>query len=77
MKSKFFQEQETRGLLINSGRKTCLSQITIFSHISFWRYEINKLINKFLLSGDKFKTEMHLSQPSFSNSACGPFTKKN
>ena len=30
---------------------------------------------KFLLSGDKFMPEMHLKQPGFSYSACGPFTK--
>ena len=30
---------------------------------------------KFLLSGDKFMPEMHLKQPGFTYSACGPFTK--
>ena len=29
----------------------------------------------FLLVGDKFMPEMHLQQPSFTYSACGPFTK--
>ena len=29
----------------------------------------------FLLAGDKFIPEMHLKQPGFINSACGPFTK--
>ena len=28
-----------------------------------------------LLVGDKFSPEMHLKQPGFTNSACGPFTK--
>ena len=32
-------------------------------------------INKFLLAGDKFMPEMHLRQPGFTYSACGPFTK--
>ena len=32
--------------------------------------------NKFLLVGDKFMPEMHLRQPQFVYSACGPFTKK-
>ena len=32
-------------------------------------------INKFLLAGDKFMPEMHLRQPQFTYSACGPFTK--
>ena len=31
--------------------------------------------NKFLLAGDKFMPEMHLRQPGFNYSACGPFTK--
>ena len=32
-------------------------------------------MNKFLLVGDKFKPEMHLKQPGFTYSACGPFAK--
>ena len=31
--------------------------------------------NKFLLAGDKFMPEMHLRQPHFTYSPCGPFTK--
>ena len=36
---------------------------------------MNEIINKFLLAGDKFMSEMHLRQPGFTYSACGPFTK--
>ena len=36
---------------------------------------MNNIINKFLLAGDKFMPEMHLRQPQFIYSACGPFTK--
>ena len=36
---------------------------------------MNDIINKFLLDGDKFMPEMHLRQPEFTYSACGPFTK--
>ena len=36
---------------------------------------MNKIVNKFLLAGDKFTPEMHLRQPGFKYSACGPFTK--
>ena len=36
---------------------------------------MNEVINKFLLTGDKFIPEMHLRQPGFTYSACGPFTK--
>ena len=36
---------------------------------------MNKNINKFLLTGDKFVPDLHLKQPGFTYSACGPFTK--
>ena len=36
---------------------------------------MNKIVYKFLLAGDKFMSEMHLKQPGFTYSACGPFTK--
>ena len=36
---------------------------------------MNDIINKFLLAGEKFMSEMHLRQPGFTYSACGPFTK--
>ena len=32
-------------------------------------------MDNFLLVGDKFMPEMHLKQPGFTYSACGPFTK--
>ena len=38
---------------------------------------MNNKINKFLLAGDKFMPEMHLRQPQFVYSACGPFTRHN
>ena len=36
---------------------------------------MNKIINKFLLTGDKFMPELHLKQPGFTYIACGTFTK--
>ena len=36
---------------------------------------MNNIIIKFLLAGDKFMSEMHLRQPQFTYSACGPFTE--
>ena len=38
-------------------------------------HKMNDIINKFLLAGAKFMPEIHLRQPGFSYSACGPFTK--
>ena len=36
---------------------------------------MNAIVNKLLLAEDKFMSEMHLKQPGFTYSACGPFTK--
>ena len=36
---------------------------------------MNKIVNKFLLAGDKLMPEMHLKQPGFTYSACGTSTK--
>ena len=33
------------------------------------------MINKFLVAGDKSMPEIHLKQPGFTCSTCGPFTK--
>ena len=49
---------------------TCLRDISCSQ-----RLKMNKIVNKFLLAGDKFMPEMHLKQPRFTYSACGPFTK--
>ena len=36
---------------------------------------MKQIINKLLLAGDKFMPKMHLKQPGFTYSACGPLTK--
>ena len=36
---------------------------------------MNNIINKFLLAGDRFMPEMHLRQPQLVYSACEPFTR--
>ena len=36
---------------------------------------MNGIINKFLLVGDKFMSEMHSKQPGFTYSVCDTFTK--
>ena len=35
---------------------------------------MKKIVNKFLLVGDKFMPELRLKQPSFTYRACSPFT---
>ena len=36
---------------------------------------MNAIVNKLLLAGDTCMPDMHLRQPGFKYSACGPFTK--
>ena len=36
---------------------------------------MNDIVNKILLAGDKFMSEIHLKQLGFTYSDCGPFTK--
>ena len=36
---------------------------------------MNKIINKILLTGDKFMPELQLKQPGYTYSVCGSFTK--
>ena len=38
-------------------------------------YKINEIVNKFLLAGDNVLPEIHLKQPGFIYSVCGPFTR--
>ena len=80
-KSKFIKEQEASGLLNSLGIKTPLNKIPLLVSVRFCvqqvntRYKMNEIVNKFLLAGDKFMPEMHLRQPRFTYSTCGPFTK--
>ena len=36
---------------------------------------MNEVVHDLLLAGDKFMSKIHLRQPRFTCSACGPFTK--
>ena len=75
-KSKFINKQEAKGLLSKLGIKTPFSKLPILGDILFWMHiKMNEIVNKFLLAGDTFMPEMHLKQPGFTHSACGPFTK--
>ena len=51
-------------------RSTCLKDTSCKQRIN-----TDEIVNTFLLVGDKFMPEMHLKQPGFTYSACGPFTK--
>ena len=69
------KEQEAKGLLSNLGSKTPQNKIPLLGDIYFKCIKMNEIMNKCLLKGDKFMPEMHLKQPGFTYSACGPFTK--
>ena len=71
-KSRFVKEQEAKGLLSNLGIKTLLSKIPLLNVLSV---KMNEIVNKLLLVGETFMPAMHLKQPHFTYSACGPFTK--
>ena len=36
---------------------------------------MDEIVNKFLVTGNRFMPQMHLKQPGFTYSACGPFSK--
>ena len=36
---------------------------------------MNEIVNKLLLAGDKFMSEMHLKESRFTYIACGPLNK--
>ena len=68
------KEQEAKGLLSNLGIKTLLNKIPLFN-VCLKVIKMNEIVNKFLLAGDKFMSELQLKQPGFTYSACGPFTR--
>ena len=76
-KSRFIKNQEAKGILSNLGIRTPLSKLPILGvfFVLNCTYKMNEIVNKLLLAGDKFMPVMHLKQPGFTYSACGPFTE--
>ena len=76
-KSRFIKNGEAKGLLSYFCFRTPLSKVPILGDILLWcvRTKMNEIVNNFLLTGDKFMSEMYLQQPRFTYSACGPFSK--
>ena len=58
-KSKFIKEQEARALLSSLGKKKPLRKIPLVGPLLFYEYKMNEIVNKFLLAGDKFMSEMY------------------
>ena len=60
-KSRFIKNQKAKWLLSNLVVKTPLSKVPILGDILFrMRIKLNKIVNTFLLAGDKFMPEMLL-----------------
>ena len=75
--NKLLNEQETSGLLGSLGLKTTLSRIP-FCGDYFNKYKIKNIVYRFsfVIVGDKFMPEIHLTQPGFTYRAYGSFAKK-
>ena len=50
-------------------------ELNNFNNISDDQFKMNKIIDKCLLTGDKFMPALHSKQPRSTYSARGPFTK--
>ena len=74
-KSRFIKEQKSSGILSTLGLKTLLSKVPLLGDTLFWNYKNAWNSKQVLLAGDKFMPEMHLKQPGFTYSACGPITR--
>ena len=73
-KSKFIKKQKA-ALLNNTIIRKCFKKDSNIKRYLALNYKMNDLMNKFLLAGDKFMPKIHLRQPGFTYSACGPFNK--
>ena len=71
-KLRFIKKQEGNSLLL--GRNSSFGRIPSLGSI-LKKNKIKKIINKFLLAGDKFLPKMHLRQPRFTDSAWGPISR--
>ena len=52
-----------------------IKKYTISIIFGNYYFKMIKIINSFLLTGDKYIPKLHLKQPEFTYSACGQFTK--
>ena len=82
-KSKFNKRQEASRFVNSWGIKKPFNKILWVDPIFLKSikqvntgYDLNKIVNNFLLSGEEFMPEMHLRRhQGFTYSACGSFTK--
>ena len=71
-KSRSIKKQEATGILCNLVLKTPLNKIPLLGGILFKNavplnaiINMNGMVDKFILVGDKFMPEIHLTQPGF------------
>ena len=69
--------QQSKCLLSNfTGVKIPILNDLFLINTLLSKYKTNATVNKLLLAGDRFMSEMHLKQPGFTYNGCAPFTKK-
>ena len=71
-KSRFVKEKEAKGLISNLNP---IDQNHMVKCFILRCIKMNEIVNKFLLTGDKFMPELHLKQLGFTCSASGPFSR--
>ena len=71
-KSRFIKNHDAKGLL--SKHHWVKYHYWVIFCVNLYD-KMNKIVNNFLLAGDKFMPKMHLRQPGLIYSACDPFTK--
>ena len=73
-KSSFIKKQEASGILSSLGfQDSIIWWYFVLSAVPLNHYKMNEMAKKNVLAVDKFISEMHLKQPKFTYSSCGPF----
>ena len=64
-------------IVIFVAKNRLLLKINKYNFNNIWnnQFKRNKIVNRFLLTGDKFMSKSHVRQPGFIYGTCGPFTK--
>ena len=75
--SSVTKAKQNRRMLLSNFAVCCKKKSTFIKNkeLSNDNFKMNKVMNRFLLTGDKFISELLLKQPVLTYSACGPFTK--
>ena len=75
--SSVTKAKQNRLMLLSNFAVCCKKKSTFIKNkeLSNDNFKMNKVMNRFLLTGDKYIPELLLKQPVLTYSACGPFTK--